>query len=62
MERLTRWWPAGFGPYNSKSMMCDNQVTGCQLAKCPVVKAHFTLSRVNPDCTLQFFVTYSASS
>ena len=31
-SRLVRWWPRGLRPKSSTSSMCDQEVSGCQLA------------------------------
>ena len=51
MAALTRCWGPGAGPNRDTSSMCESQVSGCQLADQPVVKAHRTELQHSPERT-----------
>src|SRR5262249_1044393 len=61
-HKLVRWCGPGCSPYSCTSSMCDNQVSGCQFAAYPVVKAHVTPCHVSPLDTYLLPMMYSGSS
>ena len=50
-SRFTRWCGLGCKPKSCASNMWESQVTGCQLAECPVCNAQATPGQVKPDRT-----------
>ena len=61
-KTLVRWWRPLRRPKSWLSSMCENRVTGNQLAASPEVSAHSRPGGVRPPRTCMLRVTYSGSS